>query len=123
MKQLYIALIVFHFLVTTLGAEQERSSFMPTWKLMNPLEKRQFLAGYLYGWKDAGHITGIASGFVRENPDRAIETLDEISKLYELSGLKPEILVERVDYFFSDPDNRNASLSSAISAARVAVPE
>jgi len=94
------------------------SSFLPIWKLLSRPEKLQFIAGYIQGWRDAAKVTDIAISFVRENPQQAVEGMERVRALYELSDLKPDLVVNQLDQFYADPDNRQAPLSRAISAAR-----
>lgn len=93
-------------------------SFAPTWKLLNSEQKQQFIAGYFHGWRDAERVIQIAKEYIKENPEQAVNGLQKIGDLYNLSGIKPELLVESLDIFFSNPDNKNASLSQAVSASK-----
>ena len=101
-----------------LYAAEEKASFLPTWKLLNPQEKQQFMAGYLYGWRDAAKVTDIAIGYVKENPQKAVEGLESIRSLYDVSGFNSSSVAHEVDAFFQDSDNRDASLTAAISYAK-----
>ena len=102
---------------------QEKVSppFYPTWKLLSPSEKQQFLAGYIYGWKDAERVTDIAISYVKENPNKAVEGLEEIKGLYEFGDIKPALLAAAVDAYFTEPANSESGLSQAISAAKQAL--
>lgn len=117
------------FCVTILGAslllstqhsraEDDKTAFLPTWKLLNPQEKQQFMAGYLYGWRDASKVTDIALNYVRENPDKAVEGLESIRALYDVSKLNSGGVVREIDGFFQDSDNHDATLMAAISYAK-----
>lgn len=99
-------------------AEDDKSSFLPTWKLLNPQEKQQFMAGYLYGWRDAAKVTEIAINYIKENPQKAIEGLESIRALYDVSHFNSSAIAHEVDSFFQDSDNRDASLTAAISYAK-----
>jgi hypothetical protein len=92
-------------------------SFLPVWKLMTREQKQEFIAGYVWGWRDAAKVTEIAISYIKENPREAIEGLERVKALYDLSELKPGLLVEALDRFYANPENRNASLSRAVSAA------
>jgi hypothetical protein len=92
--------------------------FYPTWKLLNASDKAQFMAGYLHGWADARNVTNIAIDFIKDNPGKAVNSLEDIRKLYDVSSLKPEALVEEVDSFYNKPGNKAASLSVAVTAAK-----
>ena len=102
-------------------SEETVSPFYPTWKLLSSAEKQQFVAGYIQGWRDAGRVTDVAIAYIRENPGKAIEGLEQVRSLYDLSDLKPAILASAVDEFFRDPENKDAGLSQAVSAAKHAV--
>lgn len=94
------------------------SSFLPIWKLLTYDQKVQFVSGYIQGWKDAARVTDVAISFVRENPNNAVDGLEKLKGLYDLSDLKPNMVVDHIDSFYSDPDNSEAALSLAISASR-----
>ncbi|MCO6429699.1 MAG: hypothetical protein J5J00_02480 [Deltaproteobacteria bacterium] len=96
-------------------------SFLPTWKLLNNQEKQQFISGYIRGWQDAQKVTEVATGFIKENPEKAVESLESINRLYDVSLLKPEPLVREIDRFYQESENRNASLSAAVTAAKSAI--
>lgn len=110
-------------LVGDASADSSESPFLPTWKLLNNQEKRQFLAGYFYGWQDAHKVTDVAIDFIRDNPKTAVESLQRIQNLYDLSGLDPATATQDLDKFFSDPDHAKATLSGAITALKNARPE
>jgi hypothetical protein len=85
-------------------ADAADASFLPTWKLLNTQEKQHFIAGYIHGWNDAARVTDVAIDFVKDNPGRAIETLQKVKNV--------------IDVFYSDPDNAEAPLTRAVSSAR-----
>ncbi|MBN8548722.1 MAG: hypothetical protein J0M12_05365 [Deltaproteobacteria bacterium] len=99
-------------------AEDEKASFLPTWKLLNPQEKQQFMAGYLYGWRDAAKVTDIAISYIKENPQKAVEGLESVRALYDVSRFNSSAIAHEVDTFFQDSDNHDASLTAAISFAK-----
>ncbi len=103
---------------TSAWAEDEKSGFIATWKLLNPQEKQQFMAGYLYGWRDAAKVTDIAIGYVKENPNKAVEGLESVRSLYDVSRFSSSSIAQKIDEFFQDADNREASLAAAVSYAR-----
>ena len=100
------------------GGQAEDSSFLPAWKLLEQQEKQQFISGYAQGWKDAVKIIDIVISYVKENPERAERALESIKEIYSMSGVRPDQLVHEIDVFYSDPANRNAPLSRAITAAK-----
>ena len=103
---------------TELGRLSERgASFLPIWKLLSHGEKQQFIAGYIQGWKDAAKVIDVAIAYVRDNPKQALQSLERIKSLYLLSDAKATAIVERIDDFYTKPENRDAPLSLAISAA------
>jgi hypothetical protein len=103
---------------TAHAAESNESPFLPIWKLLNREQKQQFISGYLQGWRDAGKVTGIATDHIRENPDQAVKALESIQGIYTLSHLGPDALAKAVDSFYSEPQNKSASLSVAISSSK-----
>ena len=121
MRKLVQTFLLFLIVTVTTVAyadDGESSSFSPTWRLLQGQEKQQFVAGYIQGWRDAAKVTDIAISYVRSNPDRAIEGLEGVRALYNLSGMKPAQLVQEIDAFYSDPENGASPLSAAITAAR-----
>jgi hypothetical protein len=106
------------FLSTPQLLAQDNERFFPTWRLMSTEQKQHFIAGYLQAWKDAAQVTDIAIGYVRENPEKAVEGLQSVRGLYETNGLRPADLAHQVDRFFQDAENQSSSLSRAISAAK-----
>lgn len=101
--------------ISNLEAE---NPFYPTWKLLSNEEKQHFIAGYLQGWSDARRVTDIAINYIKENPQKAVEGLEGIKKIYDLTALGPEAVVREVDSFYNEHSNQNASLSAAITAAK-----
>jgi hypothetical protein len=116
----FLAALTFNISFTSQNAlaDDDKTSFLPTWKLLNPQEKQQFMAGYLFGWRDAAKVTEIAIGYVRENPQKALEGLESIRSLYDVSKVNSSAMAHEVDTFFQDSDNRDASLMAAISYAK-----
>lgn len=106
------------FLGTGTCVAQESDPFLPTWKLLSPEAKEQFIAGYLQGWRDAEKVTDIATQYVKENPQKALEGLEKIRALYDMSAYKSSAIVEHIDLFYKDPSNASSSLSKAVSGAR-----
>ncbi len=100
------------------NAESSLASFLPIWKLLNYDQKVQFVSGYIQGWKDAARVTDIAIAYVRENPKNAVDGLEKLKGLYDLSDLKPNTVVDQIDTFYADPENSEAALSRAINASR-----
>ena len=100
---------------------EDTSSFYPTWKLLGSREKEQFVAGYIQGWKDAAQVTDIAISYVRDNPGKAIEGLEQVKGLYDVRDLRPGMLAGAIDNFYAKPENQGAALSLAVSAAKSAL--
>ena len=94
------------------------ASFLPTWKLLSNQGKQQFVAGYLFGWRDAGRVTDAAIEYAREHPNNAVSGLERIREIYNLEGLTAEGMVRELDVFFGEAAGREATLSQAITAAR-----
>lgn len=105
------------FLFVGVAFADSSESFLPTWKLLSNKDKQQFIAGYLQGLRDAQKITSIASGFVRDNPEKAIDALERLEGLYE-TKVPPGRLVEGIDAFYSDSMNMDASLSVAVNSLK-----
>lgn len=92
--------------------------FLPTWKLLKNEEKRQFIAGYMYGWRDAARVTDVAIEFVKSNPEQAVEGLEKVKSMYDLSRLRADTVTSELDRFFGDSGNKEATLSQAVTAVR-----
>ena len=99
-------------------SESENTGFGPTWKLLNPQEKQQFIAGYIMAWRDASQVTGIVLGYVRDNPQEAVRGLEKIRSLYDSAELNPKEVVQEIDAFFLKPENTTASLAQAMGEVR-----
>jgi len=115
------ALLFACFTANLTKADDNAPAFYPTWKLLSPAEKQQFVAGYILGWKDAARVTDIVITYVKENPAKAVEGLEQIKGLYNLGDIKPGLMASAVDEFFNSPENKNAGLSQAVSAAKRAI--
>jgi hypothetical protein len=94
------------------------ASFLPTWKLLTNQGKQQFVAGYLFGWRDAGRVTDAAIEYAREHPSQAVGGLEKIRDIYDMEGLTAEGMVRELDVFFAESSGKDATLSQAITAAR-----
>jgi len=102
---------------TVISPVRAEEPFNPVWQLMNRKEKQQFIAGYLFGMKDAATMTNYLRDFVRDNPQSAEESLERLRALYSgLSEGKPDSVVAGIDAFYKDGKNREAPLSRAITA-------
>jgi hypothetical protein len=100
-------------------SETERASgFSPTWKALRSEEKQQFLAGYIWGWKDAAKVNDITVEYIEKNPQKALEGLRSIRSLYNMTDVKPEELSHLLDEYFANPENQQATLSAAVSAVK-----
>ena len=94
------------------------ASFQPTWKLLRNEGKQQFIAGYLFAWRDAKRVTDVAIEYVQTNPSNAVSGLERIRGLYDMEGLTAESVVRELDTFFATSDGKDATLSQAIVAVR-----
>ncbi|NDC38261.1 MAG: hypothetical protein EBZ48_09445 [Proteobacteria bacterium] len=118
-QSLVVFMAILISLPCALAEDLTEPPFAPTWQLMNRLEKRQFIAGYLYAMKDAATMTQVLGDFIRENPKEAPASLDRLRGLYlGLAEGKAPTVVEGIDAFFKDPANRQAPLSRAITGVR-----
>jgi hypothetical protein len=93
-------------------------AFLPTWKLLKSEAKQHFVAGYLYGWRDAEKVTDIAIDYVKENPQGAVEGLERVRGIYDMQGLTADSMVRELDAYFSESGSKDATLSQAITAVR-----
>jgi hypothetical protein len=117
-KFLTISIAFISTLYVSTSNAQSDEAFLPTWKLLKSAEKSQFIAGYLYGWRDAAKVTGVAIEFVKENPKDAVDGLTKLQSLYNMEGLKADIVSKELDSFFSKSENKDATLSQAVTAVR-----
>ena len=119
-RPLVIAALLFGLALPAAHADDRgEPPFQPVWELLNRQEKQQFIAGYLFGMRDAATMTGVVREFLRENPTSAPESLDRIKSLYQdMASGKPDALAKEIDAFYKDPANHEAPLSRAITAAR-----
>lgn len=92
--------------------------FGSTWRLLTSDQKQQFVAGYLYGWRDSLKVSEVVLQFIRDNPTQAEKGMEKILSLYNVRNAGPELIVQELNSFFADPDNLNAPLSDALSVAR-----
>jgi hypothetical protein len=92
--------------------------FAQTWKLMSSIEKQQFVAGYLFGLRDAARMQDVTLNYIRENPAQAVPGIEKIRDLLAAEGVKPDTMVRLVDEYFGDAKNRNATITMAMSLAR-----
>ena len=94
------------------------ASFLPVWKLLTHEQKVQFVAGYLHGWQDAARVIDIAIAYIRENQKSAVEDLEKVKTVYDLSTLRSESLVQGIDEYYADPGHSGSPLSAAVTAAK-----
>lgn len=120
-SRIWASILVCVTLLACTGAPLRADSetpFLPTWKHLNSEQKRQFIAGYVFGWNDARKVTDIAIEYIRSNPKKAVESLESIKSLYDLGEIDPATAALQLDNFFAEPENSGASLSVAISALK-----
>lgn len=110
--------LFFHSAKFAFAEDKTLEGFYPTWKLLGINERQQFLAGYMFGLKDAGKVTDVMIGYVKENPAKALDGLEKIKAIYQVQSLNPADLVKEVDLFFQASENKQATLAQAISFAR-----
>lgn len=97
----------------------DQSPFLPTWKLLRGDSKQQFVAGYLFGWRDAARVTDVAIEYVQQNPNNAVQSLEKIKGLYDMNDLTADMVVRELDRYFSENDSKDATLPQAITAVRM----
>ena len=93
---------------------QAEPPIYPVWKTMSGPAKRQFLAGYLMGFRDAKTLGEIALSYSRQHPEKASSGLERLLEFYHLSALSPAELVPLLDDYFSEMEHRSDSLRLAI---------
>lgn len=92
--------------------------FASTWKLLSSSQKEQFVAGYLQGYRDASKVTEVTLEYVKENPQRAVDGLETLKRVYFVEGIRPAALVTGLDQYFAAPENQSASFSQAVNAVK-----
>jgi hypothetical protein len=97
----------------------EQAPSLPTWELLRGEAKQQFVAGYLFGWRDAARVTDAAIEYVEQNPNDAVQGLERIRNLYDMADLTSDMVVRELDRYFSEADSKNATLSQAITTVRM----
>ncbi|MCB0352732.1 MAG: hypothetical protein KDD64_04380 [Bdellovibrionales bacterium] len=112
---LCVSLIVASWSHPALSESQQ--SFLPTWKLMSDSQKKTFVSGYLHSLEDAAQVTDLAISHIRENPSQAVESLEQIRRLYDTRHVQADVLVALLDDYYSEPDNKDAPLSRAVSSS------
>lgn len=82
----------------------------PIWRLMDEQAKRQFIAGYLYGFRDARALGEIAVEFSKQNPPDLAQGLSALLSHYQLTRMRPEQLVPLIDEHLEDTSHHSESL-------------
>lgn len=103
---------------TALVSPANAEGFASTWKLLTSIQKEQFVAGYLQGYRDASKVTEVTLEYVKENPQRAVDGLETLKRVYFVEGVRPAALVSSLDQFFSAPENQSSSFSQAVNAVK-----
>lgn len=118
-RKMFVILSFISLLFTSAELWADQQSFAPTWKLFKHREEKvQFIAGYLYAAQDFKRISEIAVNYIKDQPEKAVESLESLSRLYDFSSGSPDRLALYVDQFYADPENSSASLSKALSYAK-----
>lgn len=86
----------------------------PIWRLMDDNAKKQFLAGYLYGFREARSLGEIAVEFSKSKPQDLEEGLSSILQHYRLTSLAPDKLSPLLDEYLKSPERQQDSLRLAI---------
>ncbi len=94
------------------------ASFAPTWRLLKGDSKQQFIAGYLFAWRDAARVTDAAIEYAKEHPGNAVSGLERVRGIYDMEGLTAESMARELDKFFTESEGRDATLSQAMTAVR-----
>ena len=86
----------------------------PTWHLMDEAGKKQFLAGYLYGFREARSLGEIAVEYSKSKPQDLEQGLEKLLQHYKLTTLSPDRLAPLLDQYFESPERQQDSLRLAI---------
>ena len=100
----------------TVGKSEENTDtpIAGSWRAMDDPSKRQFVAGYLFGFRDARALGEIAVEYARANPKDATVGLTDLLSHYRLTNMSPSELVPLLNEYFKDPKNQSDSLRAAI---------
>ena len=100
----------------TIGLAEENTDtpIASSWKAMDEGSKRQFIAGYLFGFRDARALGEIAVEYSKSNPKDTTVGLTDLLSHYRLTNLSPTELVPLLNEYFKDPKNQSDSLRAAI---------
>lgn len=115
LKPLLVVLITFKIAASVALAKAE--SFAPTWKLMSQTEKRSFVSGFVQGWRYSSDINNLMLQFVKKHPDKAVDSIEDVARLYRVKFPELDTLIGRLDEFYANPENSSSGISKAISAA------
>ena len=108
---------MFYSLVTISNAAAQPVSetpIYPVWRLMDDNAKRQFLAGYLYGFREARSLGEVALEYSKTKPQDLESGLSAILQHYKLTTLAPDKLAPLLDEYLQAPERQNDSLRLAI---------
>lgn len=120
LRYLYILIA---FLQLNQAFAEEPDQFYSTWRLLDHVQREQFVAGYLKGLSDSRARTTAALDYVRHNPNDSASAKKIIDELFgKMDGSATE-LARGIEQFYSDGDNRGAPLSKALAEARAAAAE
>ena len=114
----YCRICLFLALILGVASIAYAEGFAATWKLLTPTQKEQFVAGYLQGYRDASTVTDVTLDYIKQNPQRAIEGLETLKKVYFVEGVRPAKLVEGLDQYFAAPENQGSSFSQAVNTVK-----
>lgn len=97
----------------------EPDTFYPVWKHLSYSDKQQFIAGYLQALEDTREVLQITKEYVQSNPEKAIQSLDKVDKLYTSRGLSSSSIVKEIDQLYQKQENRNARFSLLVNSAQL----
>ena len=112
------SLLLFLTVAATASATSEEEPIYPLWQHLDQNGKRQFVEGYIAGFRDARVLGEIALEYAKVNPITVQKGLKDILTHYRLTPLGANQLVPLLDEHLSDQKNREQSLRMAINAVQ-----
>ena len=68
--------------------------------------------------KSVNNVFDILEDYAANNPEKITQGITSLKSLYDLSGVTPDTLADKLDDFYKDPANSNATLAKAVTAAK-----
>lgn len=86
----------------------------PTWQLMDDDAKRQFLAGYIFGHREARALGEVVVEYLRQNPQADPDDVAGVLEHYRLTSMTSNQLVPLIDQYLKNPEHQKQSLRAII---------